>query len=319
MKLFVSRGASRRLRVVSLCAALVGVATLAPALSAAADQRCGRVFVVNTQNELLRLARTAEFFENLGEREHRANSAQVRERLSIAGLAEGEMLIGIDFRPANGVLYGVGRIGSDPVGQLYTIDVYSGAATPVGARTIPLNGMAFGFDFNPVPDRLRIVSDAGQNIRVNPDNGAVAGTDTNLAYAAMGDPNSGRTPRVVAVAYTNPENDPQTNTALHDLDVDRAADMGANGDVLDIQVPPNGGVLNTVGRLGVDADDFTAFDIGPDNEGLAAIRPAGSQYSRLYYIDLPSGQAVDLGQIGGKRGQGEMIVGLAIEVGPQCN
>ena len=50
--------------------------------------------------------------------------------MSIAGLADGEMLIGIDFRPANGVLYGVGRIGSDPVGQLYTIDVSSGAATP---------------------------------------------------------------------------------------------------------------------------------------------------------------------------------------------
>jgi hypothetical protein len=108
--------------------------------------------------------------------------------------------------------------------------------------------------------------------RVRPVDGTVAGTDTNLAYPAAGDPNSTRTPRVVAVAYTNPDVDLQTNTVLHDLDVNRAADADPRiGDVLAIQVPPNGGVLNTVGRLGIDADDFAAFDIGPDNEALAAI------------------------------------------------
>ena len=90
------------------------------------------------------------------------------------------------------------------------------------------------------------------------------------------------------------------------------ADPGRVGDVLAIQVPPNGGVLNTVGRLGIDADDFAAFDIGADNEALAAILPGGSRFSRLYFIDLTSGDATDLGQIG----RGEMIVGLAIQVGP---
>jgi hypothetical protein len=97
---------------------------------------------------------------------------------------------------------------------------------------------------------------------------------------------------------TNPDSDPQTNTVLHDIDVNRAADADRDSDVLAIQVPPNGGVLNTVGALGVDADDLVAFDIGPDNEALAAIRPLGSPVSRLYFIDLPSGNAIDLGQIG---------------------
>ncbi len=58
----------------------------------------------------------------------------------------------------------------------------SGAATAVGMRLIPLNGNAFGVDFNPVPDLLRIVSDLGQNIRIRPADGTVAGTDTGLAY-----------------------------------------------------------------------------------------------------------------------------------------
>jgi hypothetical protein len=46
---------------------------------------------------------------------------------------------------------------------------------------------------------------------------------------------------VVAVAYTNPDGDLQTNTVLHDIDVNRAAEADRDGDVLAIQVPPNGG------------------------------------------------------------------------------
>jgi hypothetical protein len=288
---------------------------LQPAWSWATDSGCGRVYLTNTQNELLRLHRTAEIFERVAEFfDGRPGIVTIRERRALVGLADGETLIGIDFRPATGVLYGVGRIGGTGNGQLYTIDLETGQVTPVGPRAIPLAGVAFGVDFNPVPDLLRIVSDTGQNIRIRPVDGSVAGTDTNLAYPAMGDPNAGRAARVVAVAYTNPDVDAQTNTVLHDLDVNRAADPDRDGDVLAIQVPPNGGVLNTVGNLGVDADDLAAFDIGPDNEALAALRPAGSPFSRLYFVDLPSGSATDLGRIG----KGELVSGLAIQLGPLC-
>ena len=316
MSLFGSGGAGRRLPVTSLFTALIGLAPmLLPAPAAAAALTCGRVHLVNTQNELLLLGRSADYYESLSERPAQTPRQLIRSRKSISGLADGEVLVGIDFRPATGVLYGVGRIAADPNGQLYTINVDTGAATPVGARAIPLNGVAFGVDFNPVPDLLRIVSDTGQNIRVRPADAVVAGTDTMLAYPAMGDPNATRTPRVVAVAYTNPDRDLDTNTVLHDLDVNRATDPSANGDVLAVQVPPNAGVLNTVGRLGVDAGDLASFDIGPNNEALAAIQPVGSPFSRLYFIDLPSGFAIDLGQIG----TGELVAGLAIEVGPQCD
>jgi hypothetical protein len=286
-----------------------------PFLSLGSDNFCSQIFVTNTQNQLLRIGRPREllgddnFFSRLF-----GDTVFVRSRQSITGLAAGESLVGIDVRPANGVLYGLGRIGTQAVAQLYTIDTGTGEAKPVGPRAIPLNGVAFGVDFNPVPDRLRIVSDAGQSIRVNPDNAEVVGTDTMIAYAAMGDPNSGRAPRVVAVAYTNPDTDGQTNTVLHDIDVARGADPDRAGDGLAIQVPPNAGTLNSVGALRVDVGDVGGFDIGSDNEAFAALQQVGSTFSRLYSIDLASGEATNLGRIGG----GEVVNGLAIGLGPRC-
>jgi len=316
MSASLCRDAVRRSSRALFATALLGLAALLhPTWSWATDSGCGRVYVVNTQNELLQLRRTAEIFEAVAELFGGSQrTVAIRDRTFISGLADGETLVGIDFRPATGVLYGVGRIGESDAGQLYTIELGSGRATAVGARTIPLAGAAFGVDFNPVPDLIRIVSDTGQNIRVRPADGTVAGTDTSLAYPAMGDPNATRLARVVGVAYTNADGDPQTNTILHDIDVNRGADGDRDGDGLAVQVPPNGGVLNTIGSLGVDADDLLAFDIGPDNEALAAIRPLGGDASRLYFIDLPSGNAVDLGRIG----KGELIIGLAIQLGPSC-
>jgi hypothetical protein len=291
-----------------------GLALHATAAGAATGP-CGRVFLANVQNELVSLQSSSSSLRLLAEFDSGGpRGVPLRSRRPIGGLAGGESLIGIDVRPSTGVLYAVGRIGSAAVGQLYTIDVANGLATPVGARAIPLSGAAFGVDFNPVPDLIRIASDTGQNIRVRPADGTVAGTDTALAYPAAGDPNSARAPRVVAVAYTNADTDAQSNTVLHDIEANRANDPDRDGDVLTVQVPPNAGVLNTIGNLGVDTDDFAAFDIGPDNDALAALRPEGGAFSRLYVVDLPSGRARDLGQIG----PGELITGLAIQTGPTC-
>jgi hypothetical protein len=280
------------------------------------DPRCDRVFVVNAQNELLGLGRVEELgndrlfelFTGI------PNAVPVRTRLTVTGLAAGETLREIDFRPANGLLYGLGRIGNDSAGQLHTIDLDTGVATPLGPRAIPLNGGNFGFDFNPVPDRLRIVSDAGQSMRINPNDGTVVATDGELAYPAAGDPNSGRLARVVSVAYTNPDTDSQTNTVLYDLDAGRAAELDRDGDILAIQVPPNAGTLNTVGALRIDAGDLGGFDIGPHNDALAAILPEGRNSSKLYSIDLASGSAWEIGEIV----PAEVVTGLAIGLGPQC-
>jgi hypothetical protein len=63
------------------------------------------------------------------------------------------------------------------------------------------------------------------------------------------------------------------------------------------QSPPNDGVLNTVGPLGVNVNALTGFDITADNKAFASfdVGPAGS---RLYSINLDTGAATLIGNIG---------------------
>lgn len=195
----------------------------------------------------------------------------------------GETVVGIDHRPATGELFVMSS-----ASRLYRLDGTTGAATQVGADgAFTLSGTSFGFGFNPVPDRIRVVSDANQNLRLNPNNGALAATDGSLAYNA-GDPNNGVDPNVVAVAYTNQLPGLVFTTTL--FDIDSALDL------LAIQNPPNSGVLNTVGTLGVDTGDNVGFDI----DGFSGIAYASLQIgssSSLYTINLTTGAATLIGDI----------------------
>ncbi|MEG4270304.1 MULTISPECIES: DUF4394 domain-containing protein [unclassified Microcoleus] len=236
------------------------------------------------------------------------NEAAPRAILSdvaVTGLQPGESLLGIDFRPANGVLYGVGSSN-----RLYAINPVTGQASAVGSGqfAVPLTPGAAGFDFNPTVDRIRFVNQAGQNARLNPDNGALVDFDTltggvqldgNLTYAA-GDRNFGNPGAAAAAAYVN-NFAGATSTTLFAIDT--------NLDILVRQDPPNNGVLNTIGSLGIDAGTVLGFDIrsvGGNERALAAIEVGG--VSSLYNINLTTGQASIVGQIGDGRG----IKGLAL-------
>ena len=152
------------------------------------------------------------------------------------------------MRPLNGQLYALGK-----TSRLYVINPRTAAARQVGATPfIPaLAGASFGFDFNPTVDRIRVTSDAEQNLRLNPDDGTVTGVDANLAYAP-GDPGAGTNPNVGGSAYTNSFAG-ATSTSLFDIDNARHA--------LVIQSPPNDGTLTTVGALGT-TSNAVAFDVG---------------------------------------------------------
>jgi hypothetical protein len=159
-----------------------------------------------------------------------------------------------------------------------------------------LSGASFGVDFNPTVDRLRVTSDADQNLRINVDTGA-ATVDGALAYAA-GDANAGQDPNVAGSAYTNSMAG-ATTTTLYGIDSAR--------DVLVTQNPPNNGTLNTVGALGVDAGDAVGFDIAPNgNTAYAALTVDGA--SQLYTINLTTGAAALVGGVGG----GAQLRGLAV-------
>ena len=215
----------------------------------------------------------------------------------ITGLQAGENILGIDFRPATAQLYGLGSSN-----RLYTIDRVTGAAGPVTSTTFitPLLGTAFGFDFNPTVDRIRVVSDQEQNLRLHPDTGQVVAQDGALAYAA-GDPNFGQNPNAVGAGYTNSFSG-TTSTTLYDID--------STLDILVSQVPPNNGTLNTIGPLGVNTADLVGFDIEPGcGQAFAALQPGSA--SSLYRINLQTGAATMLGQLGA----GLAVRGIAVQPG----
>jgi len=129
----------------------------------------------------------------------------------------------------------------------------------------------------------------GTSLRVNVDDGK-ATVDGSHKYKE-GDVNAGKTPKVVAGAYSNAWKGTKA-TALYDIDA-------ATGSLV-TQAPPNDGVLNTVGSLGMAVSGPVAFNIvslGEDqNDGWLATGGA------LYKVDLKTGKATMAGKIQGLTG-----------------
>jgi hypothetical protein len=216
----------------------------------------------------------------------------------ITGLQPGENVLAIDFRPAapQGRLYGLGS-----TSRVYLIDPSTGIASAVGSGPFSpaLSGSEFGFDFNPTVDRIRVVSDTDQNLRLHPDLGTVVATDSNLNYAA-GDVSFGEDPYAVAVAYTNSADPPPASTTLYDVDTVL--------NILTTQTPPNNGTLNTVGPLGANPNNAAGFDIsGATGIAYAAFNSGGA--TSLYTIDLGTGTSTLVGTIGGETVRGLSVFG----------
>ena len=205
---------------------------------------------------------------------------------TITGTQVGENIVGIDFRPATGQLFGLGSNS-----RIYIINRTTAAATFVGTLTTPLNGTNFGFDFNPTVDRIRIVSEADQNLRANPNDGTNV-VDGTLAYAA-GDANAGQNPNITAAGYTNSFGG-ATTTQLYDID--------SNLRVLANQNPANSGTLLTIGSLGISATDLNSTSqVGLDilsSTGTALASISTAAVSRLYTVNLTTGAATSVGTIG---------------------
>jgi hypothetical protein len=200
-------------------------------------------------------------------------------------------LIGIDFRVQDGKLYGVGNGGG-----VYTIDEATAQAQFVNALTVPLMGASFGVDFNPVADRLRIISDTGQNLAHNVNAGGITVANSTLTYTAPPAAPVAAT-GVTGAAYTNNDlNQPGTATTLFDLDTMM--------DQIAIQSPPGNGFLVATGKLDLDADAVSGFDIYSrleqgvtvSNHAFGSIVVNGTP--AFYRIDLTTGRASRLGALG---------------------
>ena len=197
---------------------------------------------------------------------------------------------GIDFRAADGRLYGY----SQAENNLVVIDTTTAATTLVSSFGTTADNPTLGFDFNPVVDRLRVVTVTGQNLRVDPGTGATT-TDGNLNYVDGTEAD----PQVVGLGYTNSTppspRTPPPGTTLYGID--------AGEDTLARFVSPNAGTLETVGSLGTDAGSLTGFDIlvaGGTNIGFMATTPdivPGATTTPFYTVNLATGASTFVGNI----------------------
>jgi hypothetical protein len=238
------------------------------------------VFALTNSNQLLRFAAGAP-------------GTVIGTPVTVTGLQPGETLVGIDFRPATGELFGMGVAGA--LGRIYVINPVTGAAIQpggVGSFALPQSagvaaGGTYGFDFNPTVDRIRVVADSRDNFRLNPNNGAIAGADTALGVGAQ----------ISGAAYDrNFNGTAQTTLFAIDFNTDQLVLIGgANG-----TPSPNGGTVTPVGSLGVNTGSAVGFDIAGD------LPAPGSAYASLtvgatpnfYTINLGTGAATLVGAIG---------------------
>ncbi|WP_234386439.1 DUF4394 domain-containing protein [Streptomyces sp. ERV7] len=208
----------------------------------------------------------------------------------VTGLTGDQKLIGIDYRIQDGLMYGVGDQGG-----IYTIKTPPATSdvvvTKVSQFQVPLYGTNFDIDFNPAADRLRLISDNGQNLRHN------LNDHTTVEDAILTTPPAtGPTRGVTAAAYTNNDLNAATGATLFDVDT--------RTDQVVLQAPANNGTLSPTGSLTIDAGPNAGLDIFSNlangkttsNTAFASLTPNGSSTPSLYGINLLTGDANAVGQ-----------------------
>jgi hypothetical protein len=259
--------------------------------------------------------------------------------VTITNIATGDTLIGIDYRPQTGQLYGLGVNPANDTATVYVLDPQTGAASVVGASVglvafvdgtgapvdLPPVAAGYGFDFNPTVDRIRVVTGTGLNFRANPNDGTPVDGNLNNTVSPPagintdglinGGPNG--TMGVTAAAYTNSFGQSLTGGVTTQYVID------ATSNSLFIQNPPNGGTLTagqtiTVSGNTLDFTDANGFDIPSNVRVTTSATPATGlgfaaltvgTTTRLYSIELSTGRAINLGNLAG--GVSGLAVGQA--------
>lgn len=196
-------------------------------------------------------------------------------QITVTGLGATEHLTSIDYRPSNEKLYAISDVNS----SLYTINTTTGAATLIGSAGFSPVATRFGIDFDPTTDRIRFVSNAGNNIRINPDTGAVESFDTGI---------NGDISSLDELAFNN-NFAGATSTTVYGID--------SGSDSLYQITDPNNGTTILQGALGVNTDSRVGFDISLDDGNAYATLTVGG-VGKLYTIDLATGAATLEGTIG---------------------
>ena len=253
-------------------AAWLATAALLPALALAMPARAADMVALDASGKLIRFT---------------DDKPGVVTWRSIKGASS--RMVGIDVRPADGKLYGLAADGG-----VWLLDPATGMATMKSKLNVAAAPDAMVVDFNPVADRLRVVSAGGRSLRINVDTGETT-EDGKLAYAA-GDANAGKAPGVSAGGYSNSGVGPKpAATALYEIDSATKAMV--------VQDPPNAGTLQSKAMLKMPAQSLRGGDVWTGADGkLTAWAVNGA---KLYKIDVASGAIAMVGNVG--RGEGQLI------------
>lgn len=239
--------------------------------------------------------------------------AEYDETLPVTGLVEGDVIVGFDLRTTSPEgtedgLYAVAQNGriylleeSDPL-----IGPPEAQATEIATLATALSGTRFDIDFNPRADLLRIIGDAGQNLRVNLDEGRVLADEARAAGFAFADGTvrlgDTMVPVPVAVAYRAAPL--QLEGVTPSLDFQYVIDARNSG--LARVAVPNDGALVAVGdglleglALPMDGAIQQTMDIAQSGTAYAALRTETGAGSTLYTLNLLAGTAEQVGPIGG--------------------
>ncbi len=210
---------------------------------------------------------------------------------AVTGLAANDNLVAMDYQPASG---NVLLLGSQS--NVYQLNNTSGtdfSATMLNTLDPALVGTSLAFDFNPAfmsGSFARIISDTNDNRVIGGADGAyLAPVEKTDVFYATGDANDGIDPNIAGIAYdTNVAG--ATSTQQYGID----ATLGVLTTVAN-----NAGTLETVGSLGISGD--LTNELGFDISGASGIAYASIQTgpnSQLYTVDLGTGEALAIGQIG---------------------
>jgi len=194
----------------------------------------------------------------------------------LTGLGDGEVVVGIDVRPATGQLLGVAVRGDEA--QLRSISVASGATNPIGPwfATGVVDG-AWSVDVDPVRDRVRLVEAGGTGFTLDPTSGSASAAPVVVGAAALR-------------AFTHDRSvagSPASTLFAIDVQADALVSVGAGGPV-------------GVGALGVDVAEPVGLDVASATSGIdravATVHVGGASW--VHVIDLSTGSASPVGQIG---------------------
>jgi hypothetical protein len=211
-----------------------------------------------------------------------SSSPQIVTLVPLTGLNANETLLTLDFRPADGLLYGISN-----AGRVLRIDAATGAVTrqafmmadasDASAPYAGLAGASFSASFDPVLDRMRVISNVGQNLLINVSSGA---TTTDALVQT-----SGSASVVAALAYDN-RLSAAGSSSLRAVDILHQR--------LALFAQPSDGLLTDLAGLGLPAgvnlNGLSAWSIAGGRNGLALLAvQATSGGSVLFDVNLATG------------------------------